>query len=212
VWPKPVLDANMLAAKAKNGDIRAFERLYGLYKSSVYALCLHLTRDARDAEDLTQEVFLQVYLKIDSFRGEAAFGSWLYRVTTNCVMMHLRKAHHEEVPLEVLEADSRLLRSVSHLGNHRQCDPVQRITLLRALSGLSKRRRALILLRDFKGLTHSEVAQCLGVSVGTSKSRVFSAHRKLRDLLGSVQTAQSSQGNHSLIAPRTGLPGTGVAL
>src|SRR5580700_4315082 len=78
--------------KAKSGDARGYETLYHLHKRNIYSLCLRRTRNVSDAEDLTQEVFLQVHRKISSFRGEAKFASWLYRVALNFVHMHARRS------------------------------------------------------------------------------------------------------------------------
>jgi len=103
MWPKAVLDMNIVAEKAKNGDKSAFEKLYTLYKTSVYCLCLRLTRDVLDAEDLTQEVFMQVHRKVNV----------ALPVATNVTMMHLRKRHFHELPLYVLEPESRPLSSTS---------------------------------------------------------------------------------------------------
>ena len=183
MWNPTFLKTDLVVERAKNGDITAFGELYTLYKTPVYNLCLRLTKGTADAEDLTQEVFLQVFRKVNSFRGEAAFGSWLYRVATNVAMMHLRKRRVEEIPIEVLELRSRALLSASTPGSRDHCDPVQRVALLRALRGLSRNRRTLILLYDLNGFTHNEVAQCLGVTATTSKARLYQAHRKLRESL-----------------------------
>lgn len=184
MWNPTFLKTDLVVERAKNGDITAFGELYTLYKTPVYNLCFRLTKGAAaDAEDLTQDVFLQVFRKVNSFRGEAAFGSWLYRVATNVAMMHLRKRHVEEIPIEVLELRSRALSSASTPGSRDHCDPVQRVALVRALRGLSRNRRTLILLYDLNGFTHNEVAQCLGVTATTSKARLYQAHRKLRESL-----------------------------
>ena len=193
MWNPTFLKTDLVVERAKNGDITAFGELYTLYKTPVYNLCFRLTKGVADAEDLTQEVFLQVFRKVKGFRGEAAFGSWLYRVATNVAMMHLRKRRVEEIPIEVLELGSRALLSASTSGSRDHCDPVQRVALLRALRGLSRNRRTLILLYDLNGFTHNEVAQCLGVTATTSKARLYQAHRKLREALGGtdVRTRRS---------------------
>jgi len=182
LWNPKFLKTDVVVEKAKNGDITALAELYTLYKTPVYNLCLRLTRDVLDAEDLTQEVFLRVYRKLSSFRSEAAFGSWLYRVATNVTLMHLRKRHLKEIPLDELELQT--LECASRSGIRDRWDPIERTALLRALCGLSKNRRTLILLHDLKGLSHKEVAQSLGVTASTSKSRLHQAHRKLRETLG----------------------------
>ncbi len=183
MWPKAVLEMDVVVEKARDGDRSAFEKLYTFYKTPVYTLCLRLTRNVLDAEDLTQEVFLQVYRKVNTFRGEAAFGSWLYRVATNVTLMHLRKRHLDERPLDVLEPENRSISYASPPGSHDHCGPVEHIALLQAVCGLSKGGRTQILLHDVKGLSHKEVAERLGVSVNTSKSQLHRAHRKLRDIL-----------------------------
>jgi RNA polymerase sigma-70 factor (ECF subfamily) len=183
MWSKALSLTDVVVEKAKGGDAQAFEALYASYKCSVFALCLRLTRDVLDAEDLTQEVFLQVHRKVSSFRGEAAFGSWLYRVAINAAMMHFRKRHPEELPLDVLEPESFPKPSAWQRESHGQGDPVKHIALVRALGDLSKGRRTLVILHDLKGLTHREVAQRLGVTVNTSRSQLYQAHRKLRDSL-----------------------------
>ena len=184
MWNPTFLKADLIVERAKNGDITAFGELYTLYKTPVYNLCFRLTKGAAaDAEDLTQEVFLQVFRKVHGFRGEAAFGSWLYRVATNVAMMHLRKRRVEEIPIEVLELSSRALLFASTPRSRDHCDPVQRVALLRALRGLSRNRRTLVFLYDLNGFTHNEVAQCLGVTATTSKARLYQAHRKLRESL-----------------------------
>jgi RNA polymerase sigma-70 factor, ECF subfamily len=188
MWNPNVLDKGMVE-KVKNGDITAFEELYALYKMPVYGLCQRLTRNVMDAEDLTQEVFLRVYRQVHTFRGEAAFGSWLYRVTTNVVMMHLRKRHVEKRPLNILELQNQLAQPVSQPGRDYRSDPVKHIALIRALCGLTKNRRTLVFLHDVQGLTHNEVAKSLGVTASTSKSRLYQAHRKLRDALDGADTS-----------------------
>src|SRR5258706_10504533 len=149
MWNPTFLKTDLVVERAKNGDLTEVGELYTLYKAPVYNLCFRLTKGAAaDAEDLTQEVFLQMFRKVNSFRGEAAFGSWLYRVATNVAMMHLRKRRVEEIPIEVLELGSRALLFASTSGNRDHCDPVRRVALVRALRGLSRNRRTLILLYD----------------------------------------------------------------
>ncbi len=170
--------------KVKGGDIAAFEQLYNLYERSIYSLCLRLTKDILDAEDLTQEVFLQVHRKVNTFRGEAAFGSWLYRVAMNVSMMHLRKHQHvEEFPLDTLEDEVYPKRFLGQPHSNVFSDPLEHIALVRALSSLSKGRRRAIILHDVKGLTHDEVAERLGVTANTSKATLSRARQKLRDAL-----------------------------
>src|SRR5215467_7138294 len=87
-------------ARAQQGDAECFEALYGLHKRRVYSLCLRMTGNTAEAEDLTQEAFLQLYRKIATFRGESAFSTWLHRLSVNVVLMHLRKKGLPEVSLD----------------------------------------------------------------------------------------------------------------
>jgi RNA polymerase sigma-70 factor, ECF subfamily len=184
MWPQALPETDLMIEKVKRGDVAAFEELYKLYESSVYSLCLRLTRDILDAEDLTQEVFLQVHRKVNTFRGDAAFGSWLYRVATNASMMYLRKRQHvEELPLGLLTDDVCPEQCLRQSRRNTDSDPLEHIALVRALSSLSTMRRNMIILHDIKGLTHAEVAEHLGVTANTSKSTLSRARRKLRHAL-----------------------------
>ena len=170
--------------KAKNGDAGGYEALYHLHKRQIYLLCLRSAGDVCDAEDLTQEVFLQVYRKISSFRGEAKFGSWLYRVALNFALMHARRRRPEHVSLTALRenlADSPPVNP--RIRDWRGSLPVERIALGRAINNLPKKKRNVVLLHDVKGYTHREVAARLGVTAGTSKSQLYKAHLALRDML-----------------------------
>jgi RNA polymerase sigma-70 factor (ECF subfamily) len=199
MWPQALPETDLMIEKVKGGDIAAFEELYKLYERSVYSLCLRLTRDILDAEDLTQEVFLQVYRKVSTFRGEAAFGSWLYRVAINVSMMYLRKRQHvEELPLELLTDD--VCPRQSGLNAH--SDPLERIALVRALSSLSTGRRNMVILHHIKGLTHAEVAEHLGVTANTSKSTLSKARRTLRDaLIGGGHSSREMRSHNALAKP-----------
>ncbi|PYI98812.1 MAG: RNA polymerase subunit sigma-24 [Verrucomicrobia bacterium] len=179
-----------LLEDTKVGDVAAFASLYSLYKRGVHALCLRMTGDVLDAEDLTQEVFLQIHRKIKTFRGDAAFGTWLYRVATNIVLMHLRKRHIQTLLLDyVQELQERPNRVAALPNTFARWAPVERIALARALGALPQRRRTVVLLHDIKGLSHAEVAACLGIKANTSKSQLHHAHRSLRDLIRGPSTS-----------------------
>jgi RNA polymerase sigma-70 factor (ECF subfamily) len=172
---------------AKNGDVTGYNVLYHLHKRRVYAWCLRSTRNVPDAEDLTQEVFLQVFRKISTFRSEATFGSWLYRVTFNLAGMHARKRPHD---VSLTSFDSVKPDTVEvHTGprGYATAFALERAVLAQAISSLSKAKRAVILLHDVEGLTHGEVASHLGVAVSTSKSQLCRARLILRNALGSTE-------------------------
>jgi RNA polymerase sigma-70 factor (ECF subfamily) len=170
--------------KAQNGDVGGYEALYHMHKRQVYALCLRFSGNASDAEDLTQEVFLQVYRKISGFRGDAKFGSWIYRVAANFGLMFTRRRRLEQISLSALpETESN--SASSNWGSRSSAGslPLERVALGRALTSLPPSRMNVVLLHDIRGYTHSEVGQCLGVAAGTSRSQLYRAHMVLRSIL-----------------------------
>jgi RNA polymerase sigma-70 factor, ECF subfamily len=175
--------SRQLIERTKHGDHSAFARLYALYVRRVYTLCFRMTHNAWDAEDLTQEVFAQVYRKIDSFRGEAAFSSWLYRVTSNVVFMHLRKRGVRVVDLAFVSEFEQGTRLTSVPTSIYSPSVFIRITLFKALASLPKGRRTIIILHDIKGLSHTEVGARLGITPSTSKSQLHKARQSLRELI-----------------------------
>jgi RNA polymerase sigma-70 factor (ECF subfamily) len=170
-----------LARAAANGAIAAVGDLYDRHSRRVYSLCFRMTRNAADAEDLTQEVFIQLLRNVSSFRGESQFTSWLYRLTVNQVLMYFRrvKARREKVA-EDLEAEV----SISHQSKHSARSQVlDKIGLDAALQLLPPGCRSVLVLFDIEGYSHEEVASMLGCSVGNSKSQLHKARIKLRRLL-----------------------------
>ncbi len=180
---KPIFLKTDIIDKVKCNDMAAFAQLYELFKGRVYAVCLRKTKDVFDAEDLTQEVFLRVFLKVCGFRGEAAFGTWLHRVTINVIMMHFRRRRIAVLPLDEVSTKRHEATIGLQRGDHAHLGPVMRIALTRAIGSLPQGKRTALILHDVKGLTHREVAQRLGISSNTSKSQVHIAHRQLRDTL-----------------------------
>ncbi len=171
-----------LAQAAASGRTEAFEELYQRHYRRVYSLCLRMVANPTEAEDLTQEVFVQLFRKIGSFRGESAFTTWLHRMTVNQVLMHFRK---RGVKLEQTTDEGDELLNVVQAGTERpQAMPVvDRIALDRAVAQLSPGYRSVFVLHDVEGYEHEEVAKMLGISVGTSKSQLHKARMRLRDLL-----------------------------
>ena len=170
----------------KAGSRREFEALYHKYKRSVYSQCLRTTRDVADAEDLTQEVFLQVYRRLSGLRNDAAFKSWLFRVTTNVILMHCRKRRRLPISLQfIVDARTSAVVDVVETLVSPGCEPIERIALVRAIVGLPKCRRAVLVLHDIKGMSHREISTSLGVSLNTTKSNLSRAHDQLRGILRS---------------------------
>ena len=170
-----------LAQMTVAGDIHAFEQLYERHNRRVYSLCLRMTNNSTDAEDLTQEVFVQVFRKISSFRGQAAFTTWLHRLTVNQVLMHFRK---RGVRLEkTTEEGDTPEQVVMGTENHRTMPIIDRIALNDAIAQLPPGYRLVFTLHDIEGREHEEIAAMLGRSVGTSKSQLHKARMRLRSLL-----------------------------
>jgi RNA polymerase sigma-70 factor, ECF subfamily len=172
-------------AKAQAGNVECFEAPYARHKQRVFFLCLQMTGNYAQAEDLTQEIFLQLYRKIASFRGESAFSTWLHRLSVNRVLMNFRKKCLAEVSLEqVLESleDYRPTKDIGVRDNFLQ-GAIDRITLEQSLRWLPHGYRTTLVLHDIEGYQHSEIARILGCSIGNSKSQLHRARMKLRTLL-----------------------------
>jgi RNA polymerase sigma-70 factor (ECF subfamily) len=181
-------------AKAQLGDERCFEALYTQHKRRVYSLCLRMTGNQNQAEDFTQEAFLQLFRKIGSFRGESAFSTWLHRLSVNIVLMQFRKKGLAEISLDetldIPDEDNRR-REIATRDNvlHGSID---RITLQRAIGDLAPGYRIIFVLHDVEGYEHNEIAEMLGCSIGNSKSQLHKARMKLRTFLAS-HTRQSAK-------------------
>ena len=170
-----------LAKKAAGGDGKAFEELYRRHYRRVYALTLRMMGNPTEAEDMTQDVFLQLYNKIGMFRGESAFTTWLHRLTVNQVLMHFRK---RGVKLEQTTDDGDTpVQIVKGTEDPNRMPVVDRIAIDRAVGKLPPGYRTVFLLHDVEGHEHEEIARMLGCSVGTSKSQLHKARMKLRGLL-----------------------------
>jgi RNA polymerase sigma-70 factor (ECF subfamily) len=170
-----------LAQAASRGEMTAFEQLYSRHNRRVYSLCLRMTQNQSEAEDLAQEVFIQLFRKLGSFRGESAFTTWLHRLTVNQVLMHFRK---RSVKLEqTTEEGETPVQVVVGTSNPNQMPVVDRIALDKAISQLPPGYRTVFVLHDVEGHEHEEIARMLGCSVGTSKSQLHKARMKLRMLL-----------------------------
>jgi RNA polymerase sigma-70 factor (ECF subfamily) len=190
--PDP-LDAshgNEAIRSAQQGDARAFETIYHEHSGRVYALCLRMLRDPTEAQDLTQDVFLQLFRKIHTFRGESAFSTWLHRLAVNLVLMRLRRKsplmvsfdattdpNDETSPLTIDISARDLLLEGS----------IDRVALNRCLEQLPAGYRAIFVLHDIQGYQHHEIAEMVGRSAANSKSQLHKARKRLRELLHEVQ-------------------------
>ncbi len=170
-----------LCRLATSGNIAAFELLYERYHRRTYSLTLRMTSSQTEAEDLTQEVFIQLFRKIGSFRGDSAFSTWLHRLTVNQVLMHFRR---RSVKNERTSDDGEMPEQTVHgTSNPNRMQVVDRIALKNAIAELPNGYRNVFVLHDVEGFEHEEVARIMGISVGTSKSQLHKARLKLRGLL-----------------------------
>ena len=174
-----------LVERCRRGELGAFEELYRAHAGRLFSLACRMLGNPADAEDLLQDIFLAAHRKLDSFRGEAALGTWLYRLATNQILDHVRsRAGRAGQVTDGLE-DATVLPDA---GEHRLGDrAIGRIDLERALAQLPEGCRAAFVLHDVEGLEHREVAEVLGIAEGTSKSQVHKARLRLRAILGSVR-------------------------
>jgi RNA polymerase sigma-70 factor, ECF subfamily len=170
-----------LSQRAAGGDMAAFEEIYQRHHRRVYSICLRMLQNAFEAEDLTQDVFIQLYRKIGSFRGDSAFTTWLHRMTVNQVLMHFRKrtvkfektTEEGETPVQIVPGTESPFKMPI----------VDKIALENAIDQLPAGYKNVFMLHDVEGFEHEEVAKILGCSVGTSKSQLHKARLKLQKLL-----------------------------
>ena len=172
----------VLASRAAAGEREAFAVLYGRHFQRVYALCLRLMANPADAEDLRQEVFLKLWRKIGTFRGEAAFTTWLHRFTVNQVLMHWRK--RQARPEEALEERAPSTKAAPGAEPPKQTPVIDRIAIGCAVARLAPGYRDVFRLHDVEGYEHKEVARLLGITESTSKSQLYRARLRLRSLIG----------------------------
>lgn len=182
---------------AQQGDAAAFEVIYQLHCRRVYTLCLRMLRDSAEAEDLSQDVFVQLFRKIHTFRGESAFSTWLHRMTVNLALMRLRKKRRPVVSLQtILDTGDEASSPGIDIGAPDLLleGAVDRMNLERCIKQLPAGYRAVFVLHDIQGYRHKEIAKILGRSLGASKSQLHKAHRCLRQLLtaGHGRTARQS--------------------
>ena len=177
--------ATDLVARAQNGEESAFETLYQQNKQRVYNLILRMIGNTPDAEELTQEAFLQAFRKIHTFRGDSAFSTWLHRLSVNTVLMRFRKKTISVLPLEDSVREEEFEEPRREFGTRDLvlAGAIDRLNLKRALAQLPFGYRRAFLLHDVQGYEHNEIAALLGCSIGNSKSQLHKARVRLRKLL-----------------------------
>ncbi len=174
-----------ILALAQSGDHHAFAQLYAQHKRRIYSLCLRMVGNAAEAEDLTQEAFLQLHRKIGTFRGDSAFSTWLHRMAINVVLMRLRKKGLSLISLDEAMEPAPEERPGRSFGapDLTLTGSIDRLALERAVANLPAGYRLIFVLHDIEGYEHNEIAAMLDCSIGNSKSQLHKARLKLRDAL-----------------------------
>ncbi|QQS22508.1 RNA polymerase sigma factor [bacterium] len=170
-----------LASLIASGDQAAFEKLYSATHRKVFSICYRMTKDPELAEDLCQQTYIQIWKKIGKFRGQSRLSTWIHRIAVNEALMHFRKAHvrHES---KYTESESTEVQ----FALERYAAPSNedlRIDLEKAIGQLPKGYFQVFTLKEIEGLEHTEIAQTLGTSEGTSKSQLSKAREKMKRLL-----------------------------
>jgi RNA polymerase sigma-70 factor (ECF subfamily) len=165
-----------LVARAKDGDLDAFERLYRTHVGRVHAVCLRLTGDPGEAEERTQDTFVKAWERLGSFEGRSAFGSWLYRLAVNLVI-DARRARATRRRFEIADDEPEAAARLPEAGLG--------LDLERAIAGLPEGARMVYVMHEVLGYRHEEIGELLGVAVGTSKAQLHRAREILRRILSS---------------------------
>jgi RNA polymerase sigma-70 factor, ECF subfamily len=169
-----------LIRRFKGGDRPAFEELLRKYQDRIYNLCRYMLQDAEEAQDAAQDTFLKAYAALKNFKPEAAFYTWLYRIAVNTCLDHKRKFRPEPFKDQSLAED---LPSAEPSAERRYQSKEIGRAIQSALEQLSKKSRAVIVLKEIEGLSYEEIAEVLKTSIGTIKSRISRAREELRRLL-----------------------------
>jgi RNA polymerase sigma-70 factor (ECF subfamily) len=187
-----------LIARAQRGEEEAFEALFHQHKKRVYCLCLRVLGNPAEAEELTQDAFLQLFRKIHTFRGQSAFSTWLHRLSLNLALMRLRKKTISVTSLDGGAGEDEFDEPRSELGapDAALTGSLERMHLERAIAQLPPGYRQAFLLHDVQGYQHNEIAAMLGMSVGNSKSQLHKARIALRKLL--LETGNDRRGRKEL--------------
>jgi RNA polymerase sigma-70 factor (ECF subfamily) len=194
--------------RAQQGDADAFATLFHAHKARIYSVCLRMTNNAAEAEDLTQDAFLQVFRKIATFRGDSAFSTWLHRIAVNTVLMQFRKKSLSQVSLDepYSNSDGAKIRREYGAKDTRLAGCVDRVALASAIKELPHGYRTIFLLHEVEGYEHQEIAELLGCSVGNSKSQLHKAKLRIRELLAQAREAQPATVQEERPATRPARP------
>lgn len=177
---------NKLIDAASKGDVQAFEKLISAYEQKIYNICLHLLKEPDEAYDAAQEACIKIWRNLKYFKGEAKFGTWIYRIATNTCLDLLRKHKKRREEMSILSEDEQLgeretpcWKDLSDYMTEKEAVQI----LWKAIDELSIDYRTIIVLRDIEGYAYDEIATQLDISIGTVKSRLSRARIKLRQIL-----------------------------
>ncbi len=185
-WRGVVTDSTAAQARRQNILATDIEEICEKYRRRVYSWCLRIARNVEDAEDLTQDAFLLLYCKINSYRGESAFSTWLYRLTTNVALMRMRRITLPQTPLdEILETQKGAINPRQELktSDRALAASIVRVDLQRMFDQMPSGYRKALFLHDSENYSHPEIAELTGWSIGTSKSQLHRARRRMRKLI-----------------------------
>jgi RNA polymerase sigma-70 factor (ECF subfamily) len=194
-----------LIERARQGDAEAFAALFHAHKARIYALCLRMTKNVTEAEDLVQDAFLHVFRKLSTFRGDSALSTWIYRIAINTVLMNFRRKSFSQVSLDEPygnHEDAKPIRREYAARDGRLDSCITRLVLTRAISALPCGSREIFLLHEVQGYEHHEIAKMLGCSVGNSKSQLHRAKLRLRHFLGRRRKAGAEAGRANRLHAR----------
>lgn len=175
VQEQAVNDEQQWVRKAQAADAQAFEALYRLHVGKVYGLCLRMTGNASEAEDCTQEAFIQAWRKLDKFRGDSSFGTWMHKVAVNSVLGRMRKSRREQDRLRLVAETVPQRESIGDSTGMRDLE--------QAINELPSGARHVFVLQAVYGYTHEETGNMLGIATGTSKAQLHRARRMLAQQL-----------------------------
>ncbi len=174
-----------LVRLAQQGDADAFAALFNAHKAKIYSLCLRMTSNTAEAEDLAQDAFLQAFRKLSSFRGDSTLSTWLHRVAVNTVLMHFRKKGRRDISIdEPVNTEANAPKREHGRVDEGLAATIDRIALARAMKELPAGYRSILLLHEVKGYEHHEIARLRSCSVGNSKSQLHKAKARMRELMG----------------------------
>jgi RNA polymerase sigma-70 factor (ECF subfamily) len=170
---------NQAIAQCKDGDVAGLKILYELHAKKIFYLALRILSSPQEAEDVVQDIFIKVFKNIKNYRGEAAFGTWLYRVTSNhCLDILRKRKKHTWVEIdETLENSNR----INFKNDPEHAEKMLSPTIVRALDQLSPRQRICLVMREMENLSYEEISICLGISLGSVKSNIYRAKEYLRN-------------------------------